>query len=281
MLLQNKYLAAVLLMLLSAPVCQAQELFIISEPASNMPAKSAAFRITDKIMQGHRHALSGSSDDVIMQRIVPELMVGLNRALMFHISMYASTNYKPALKFEGVNLYAKYRFLSVDDVHKHFRMAAFSRVSVIDNPVNYREINLEGDNSGINTGIVATQLLHKLALSATIGHIYALDNIAHKRPEFVPEHALNYVISCGYLLLPFHYKSYNQPNLNVYLELQGKNNFSEYEANTYDVFPALQLILKSYMRIDFGYRYQLKSTIPRNAYSGFLLRFEYNMFNAL
>jgi hypothetical protein len=82
------------------------------------------------------------------------------------------------------------------------------------------------------------------------------------------------------LLLPFHYKSYNQPNLNVYLEMQGRNSLSDYKTNIYELFPAVQLILKSYMRIDLGYRIQLKSNVTRIGTSGFLMRFEYNIFNA-
>jgi hypothetical protein len=157
-------------------------------------------------------------------------------------------------------------------------MAAFSRVSVINHQIHFREINLEGDNSGINNGIVATQLLHKLALSATFGHVYTIDNINDTRPEFVAAHSLNYLFSAGYLLLPFKYKNYNQTNVNIYVEFHGRNGLSEFESNIYDIFPAVQFILKSYMRIDMGYRYQIKSNAARNAYSGYLLRFEYNMF---
>ncbi|MFY8028960.1 MAG: hypothetical protein ACOVPB_07290, partial [Bacteroidia bacterium] len=76
----------------------------------------------------------------------------------------------------------------------------------------------------------------------------------------------------------FKYKNYNQTNVNIYVEFHGRNGLSEFESNIYDIFPAVQFILKSYMRIDMGYRYQIKSNAARNAYSGYLLRFEYNMF---
>jgi hypothetical protein len=261
--------------------CVAQELFIISEPASNMPAKALSFRITNKFMNGHRHSISGKNDDIMMHRIVPEVGIGLNKKFNVRLSTFIANYYQSAMQLEGFNAYLKYRFYSKDDLHKHFRMAAFSRVAVIDHPIYFREVNLEGDNSGINTGLVATQLLHKLALSLTAGHVLVLDNIGFQKPEFVAVHGLNYTLSAGYLLLPFHYKNYNQPNLNVYLELHGRNSLSEYNTNIYDVFPALQLILKSYMRIDLGYRYQIKGNATRNAYTGFLVRFEYNIFNAI
>jgi len=281
MLLQNRISCFIILFVVSTSSLIAQELFVMSEPASNIPAKALSIRLTDKLMNGHRHSISGNSDNIYMQRIVPEVALGLNKQWNIRASAYTSNYYQQNLKLEGFGMYAKYRFYSSDDLHSHFRMAAFARVSVIDHAIYFREINLEGDNSGINTGLVATQLIHKLALSATVGHVYALDNIGYKRPEFVAANSLNYTLSAGYLLLPFKYKNYNQPNLNLYVELNGRNSFSNYETNIYDVYPSLQLILKSYMRIDLGYRYQIKSNAARNAYTGFLLRFEYNIFNAL
>jgi hypothetical protein len=215
-----------------------------------------------------------------MQRVIPEVAIGINKKFTLRMSGYLSNYYQSELKFEGINAYLKYRFFSRDDLHQHFRMAAFSRVSVCNNDFFFREINLEGDHSGINSGIVTTQLLHKLALSATLGYVYLTDNTGYAKPAAIAKNSLNYTLSAGYLLLPFHYKNYNQPNLNIYCELNGRNSLSEYETNIFDVFPALQIIIKSYMRFDLGYRYQIKSNAPRNAYSGFLIRFEYNFFNA-
>lgn len=258
-----------------------QELFVVSEPASNLPAKALSMRVSNKFMSGKRHHISGKNEENWMHRIIPEIGIGLNKKLNLRCSAFIANYYQSNFKLEGINCYLKYRFFSSDDLHRHFRMAAFSRVSIIDHDLYFREINLEGDNAGINNGIVATQLLHKLAISATFGHVFTLDHIGASRPDFVAAHSLNYTLSTGYLLLPFHYKNYHQPNLNVYLELNGRNSLSEYNSNVYDLYPALQLILKSYMRIDLGYRYQIKSNVARNAYSAFLLRFEYNIFNAL
>jgi hypothetical protein len=259
----------------------AQELFVISEPASNIPAKSISMRLTNKIMNGNRHHVSGIGTKNWMQRIVPEINFGINKKVNVKLSAYVANYYQDKMKLEGFNINTKYRFFSRDDVHKHFRMAAFTRVSVIDHGIHFREINLEGDNSGINSGVIATQLLHKLAVSATIGHVYVFDNLGYERPEFVAQNSLNYTISAGYLLFPIKYKNYLQPNINLYLEFQGRNGISAFESHIYDVFPAVQIILKSYMRIDLGYRYQIKSNVQRNAYSSYLIRFEYNMFNAM
>lgn len=280
---KNRFLIlnALLIFLVMNHKAISQELFVNAEPASNMPAKAVSLRLTNKFMNGHRHGIAGNEDNIFMQRIVPELSMGLNKKFNVRLSSFVANYYQESMKLEGFNLYVKYRFFSRDDLHRHFRMAAFSRVAVMNHDIYFREINLEGDNTGIHNGLVATQLLHKLAISATFGHIYTMDNIGYQRPEFVAAHSLHYVLSAGYLLLPFRYKNYNQPNLNLYCEVIGKNSFSEFETNIYDVYPALQLILKSYMRIDLGYRYQIKSNAARNGYSGFLLRFEYNIFNAL
>jgi len=43
-------------------------------------------------------------------------------------------------------------------------------------PIAIDEINLEDDNSGIQAGLVATQLLHKLALSASVNYNRAFNN---------------------------------------------------------------------------------------------------------
>ncbi len=277
MYLHNKLLLVCACLFWACPT-HAQELFIISEPASNLPAKAISMRLTNKFMQGKRHDVNGGGDSVWMHRIVPELAFGVSKNVNVRISGFLANYYQPKIQLEGFNVYVKYRFLSRDDIHQHFRMAAFSRVSVINHQIHFREINLEGDNSGINNGIVATQLLHKLALSATFGHVYTMNNINDTRPEFVAAHSLNYLFSAGYLLLPFKYKNYNQTNVNIYVEFHGRKGLSEFESNIYDIFPAVQFILKSYMRIDMGYRYQIKSNAARNAYSGYLLRFEYNMF---
>ncbi|RYD89747.1 MAG: hypothetical protein EOP54_25125 [Sphingobacteriales bacterium] len=69
---------------------------------------------------------------------------------------------------DGASLYAKYRFLSNDEVQKHFRMAVFGRASYITSPIYQQEIETAMYNSGFEGGIVATQLLHKLALSSAI-----------------------------------------------------------------------------------------------------------------
>ena len=71
-------------------------------------------------------------------------------------------------------MYAKYRFLSYDEVHKHFRMAAFFQGSYSKNQPYYDELSMDGDQSGIQLGIIATQLINKLAVSASLSNVQVL-----------------------------------------------------------------------------------------------------------
>ena len=48
----------------------AQELFVFTEPASNMPAKSIGIRLMNSFM--------GNSDKTINYHVMPEVMVGVN-----------------------------------------------------------------------------------------------------------------------------------------------------------------------------------------------------------
>jgi hypothetical protein len=59
-------------------------------------------------------------------------------------------------KYTGV---WKYRFLSNDGMFSHFRMAAFIEGSLSRNKEMYDELSLEGDQSGIQAGLIATQLV--------------------------------------------------------------------------------------------------------------------------
>src|SRR5882757_4013737 len=96
----------------------AQELYVFSEPASNMPSNSLSAKFT------YRTPVSKYNNDY-KQRYTPELVFGLNRQWMLHVSTSFSDFYSSQLRWESVKTYAKYRFYSNDEVHKHFRMAAF------------------------------------------------------------------------------------------------------------------------------------------------------------
>jgi hypothetical protein len=206
-------------------------------------------------------------------------MWGINKKWMMHFDVSASNYHQPNFKFEGGSWYVKYRFLSIDEVQSHFRMAAYTRAAISNNSFYQNDINFTGDNTGFNSGIIITQLQHKFAASITTGYSQAFNNIGYQLHQAQTNTALNFSISAGYLLFPFHYVNYKQPNFNIYMELLGKNNFAQHQYY-WDVAPAIQLIINSIMRFDLIYQTQIKGTIDRQNKNSYSVRFEYNLLNA-
>lgn len=264
----KQLLMAFSLMAMSCSVLS-QELYVNTEPASNMATQSLGIRLENQ----------GYFSPVYKTRTTLELMYGASKHLMLHGSLYVSDYYQSTQHFEGGSVYAKYRFISIDSVQKHFRGAFFAKLSGINNPIINQEISLEGDNSGLQTGVVFTQLLHKLALSGSASYLHNWDNSGDNYlPAGYSRDALAYTLSAGYLLLPKAYKSYGQTNLNIYAELLGKTN-PGYGQSYLDAAPAVQLIFNSLIRLDFSYRLPLYNSMVRNTGHMYLIRLEYNLFN--
>lgn len=266
----RRYLFIALALLGRAIPVLGQELYVNTEPASNMATRSLGIRLENQ-------GFSQSSD--LKNRSSLELMYGASKNLMLHTTFYASNYYQPGQHFEGVSAYAKYRFLSVDSVQRHFRAAIFAKAANIGNPLNNQEIALEGDNSGLQAGLVFTQLLHKLALSASGSYLRAFNNRGgYLLPAGNSRDALSYTLSAGYLLFPKTYRDYNQVNVNLYTELLGKTN-PGYGQSYLDAAPAIQFIFNSVFRVDLSYRAPLYNSMLRNSQHTYLLRLEYNLFN--
>ena len=237
----------------------AQELYVFTEPASNMPAKSLSLRITANLMGPQ------SWHNRFMQRYTPELMFGISKKIMVHTAATFADMHTTNFRWESIYIYGKYRFFSKDDVHRHFRMALFGEGSYSRSPFHNDEISLLGDKSGVQAGLIATQLINKLAVSATIGHTQVLDQSRYDKVIYVPSRAyqsLNYSLSVGYLLIPRQYTNYNQLNINFYTELLGQKTL---DRKTYftDLAPAFQFIFNSNFKINIGYRFQLNGTSER------------------
>lgn len=266
------------LLALLAAVCiyssgNAQELFVYSEPASNMPAKSMGLRVSNWLMDEPATARTN-------YHLIPEVMLGVNNRLMLHAEGFFSNRNK-SFNAEGVGVYAKYRFYSRDNVYRHFRMAAFARAATNNGDIHQQEITVNGHNTGYQLGLIGTQLLHKLALSGTVYYEQAYNNFNHHyMPAGMADKAINYSLSSGLLILPKHYKGYNQVNMNVMVDVLGQllpQNGKQYM----DIAPSLQFIFKSQTRVDIGYRKELYSNMIRTAPSGFMLRVEHLLFNVL
>lgn len=253
---------------------KAQELFVYTEPASNMAAKSVGVRIDNML----------SKDDYkngTTYNFIPEVMVGVSKNIMVHATGYFS-NADDKFKANGAGVYLKYRLYSIDDVHDHFRIAAFGKFAFNNSNVYQYAINIGRQNTGYEGGVVATKLINKVALSATASVAHAMDNsrqnLVFENAEKKFRNAANYSLSIGKLMLPKEYTSYKQMNMNFMLELLGQTNFG----NGYsylDIAPAVQFIFNSRIRLDFGYRFAIAKKLARFDEQGGLVRFEYNFYN--
>lgn len=268
-----KKVVIVLVLSLTILRSNAQELFVFTEPASNMPAKSVGLRVSNMLM-------NTKASGKINYHLLPEVMWGVNKNLMLHAEGFFSNRNK-SIQAEGASFYGKYRFISKDDVHSHFRMAAYVRASINNSNIHQEEIETNAHNSGYEVGAIATQLLHKVALSATSSYERAMDNSkAHKFPSANSNDAINYTFSVGKLMLPKEYKDYNQTNLNLMVEFLGQR-LNDNGKSFLDMAPSIQFIINSQTRIDIGYRKQLYSNMIRTAPNGFMIRFEHLLFNFL
>jgi hypothetical protein len=257
-----------------AAQAQSQELFSFTEPASNMAAGTIGFRCNATLM-------NDEVENRYNMHVLPEIMIGFSKKWMIHAEGFFSDR-NNGIKAEGASVYAKYRFYSNDEVHRHFRMAAFGRLAFNNSDVHQEAIDLNGHNSGYELGAVATQLLHKVALSTSASLLHAMDNGAEAGFQFENEkrEAINYTFSAGKLLLPKTYKEYKQTNLNAMFELLCQTNLNSGKSFV-DAAPVLQLIFLSKMRMDLGYRLALVNDLYRQASKGYFVRIEYNIFNAL
>lgn len=270
-----KYIILCWLLLQVAGIA-AQELYLYTEPASNVPSKSISAKLSANYLEQRR-----GDRGYLLQRYRPEVYMGISKNFMLKASGTFADMHADDLKFESVSLYGKYRFLSKDEAHRHFRMAAFADASLSRVPFNYEEISLMGDKTGAEAGVVATQLINKLALSGIVSHVQVLDKSRFgSAPLNLPYQAMNYSLSAGYLLFPRKYEHYGQTNFNVYTEVLAQQALDQ--KNYYiDMAPGLQFIFNSNSKLNLGYRFQLGGDMSRMSRSSVLLSFERTFFGAL
>lgn len=263
-----RYFLILSLSLLSFQI-NAQELFVMTEPASNMPTSSIGVR--------DMSLFAFKKNDGYNYHNMPELMWGVNKDWMIHASAFLS-NKQGDLMLEGGSLYAKYRFFSVDDLHSHFRLAAYGRISTSNAEIHQEDIETMGMNSGYEIGAVATQLINKTALSATVSYERAFNNQGNIFPDEWSNSAMNYTFSIGQLMYPKKYTSFKQTNINAMLEFLGQR-LNQNGKSYLDVVPSIQFIINSQARIDLGYRRQIYSDMERISTNSILLKLEYTFFN--
>lgn len=260
--------------ILSVSLSTAQELYVFTEPASNMPSHSIGAKLNSRFGKE-------TASERAVQRYIPELMFGINSRWMAHVTGSFSNMYTPQTRWESIRLYGKYRFLSNDEVHRHFRMAAFGSAVYSRNEQMFDELSDMGDQSVFSGGLVATQLVNKLAISSSAAYIAFIgDRKASSMHHPYPLQALGYSVSAGYLVFPLQYKNFRQTNLNIYLEFLGQRSLGmrKYYA---DLAPAAQLIFNSNTKLNIGYRFQLSGSMLRMMERGWLISLEHTFFNAL
>ena len=250
---------------------KAQELFVFTEPASNMPTGSVGVRLGESLM---KQKINSGYDFHLM----PEIMWGINKNLMVHAAIFAS-NRDSKFEFEGGSFYAKYRLFSTDDLHSHFRIAVFGRASFNNSLINEEEIETMGHNSGFETGIITTKLINKLAISSSLSFEKALDNKPYyKFPALQSNNATNYTLSFGKLVYPKKYTDFKQTNINLMVEFLGQT-LNGNGKSFLDIAPSIQFIINSQARIDLAYRKELFSSMQRTTPNGIYMKLEYTFFN--
>lgn len=239
-----------------------QELYVFADPASNVPAKSLSVKYGSKWMN---EDVLGTK--VLMSRQMTETSIGLNKKWMIRPGVTFSDMYtNRVMKWESFSLYAKYRFVSNDDVHKHFRAAAFLKGVYSTNDLKFDELTSDGDQSVLQAGLILTQLIDKFAVSSTFSLTEVIDDERYSllSSRLLTYRSFNYSISSGYLLFPRKYKSYEQTNFNLYLELIGSQGLDQ-KVYFVDLAPALQFIINSNTKVNLGYRFQVNGNAYRMA----------------
>jgi hypothetical protein len=268
----------------------AQELYPLNEPASTVPKNVVGLRV---ISQNYREVNINRSLEMfrIMYGLTAKLSVMATASISNHHSRTLpadfishehignQTNYftntiqrgkKYPFLFNGVYLFAKYRFLTLDNQNQHLRLAAYADWSNSRTAHDEAEPTLMDDNAGYGGGLIATWLKNRFAASVTWG-IIKPKNYTEALPDIsggpdlptriIYGDAQKLNLSLGYRLYPQHYTSYDQPNWNIYLEFMGKQyNAARVIQNGSEIPPKTPaLIAGSYVEINPGIQYIVKS----------------------
>jgi hypothetical protein len=277
----------------------AQELFPHNEPASTVPKNALGIRLF-----GDTYDETGTRRNMaairLLYGITPKLTFRLTGTVTNHHSeflppdliththtgnqvIYNTQTFQKGLqydyRFNGINVYAKYRFLTNDGQNQHFRMSVYGEWSNVTSAHDETEPNLMDDTRGFGGGLITTFLKKHFAASLTAGIILPGD-YSEVTPDFFGGElhtnikygkAVQYNLSFGYLIFPNKYTSYSETNINVYLEFMGKNyETAKVNQNGTDIQPATELLLSgNYVDIHPGLQFIIKSNLRIEASAGF------------
>ena len=246
----------------------AQELYINTEPASLIPKGTKVVRLNHhSIFLNGTNIMGGIGNAIIMS---PSISYGLSKKIMVSGSFQFSNkpyeqDMMPNFGFSGFKIYSKQRILTTDKQKYHTRLSSFIKYSYHDNKFMKDNLDIELQDTGFEFGIIATQLINKLAISVTSA-LTRISNIDEKytsgstvKWQKINLNTIQNSISAGYLLFPRKYKSYKQTNFNLYLEyltntILTRNFPDRYHKFSSTLAPGIQFIIMSRSRLDFSYK---------------------------
>jgi hypothetical protein len=271
-----KYTTIILAVFFSASGLHAQELFIQSEPASNMPAGIWGVRVSSESWEG----------DHTISRIGIEGMYGVDKYLMVHPLIYGS-NQLNGFNVETYGGYAKYRLYIDDGFKYHFRVAAFGEVLAGEQHSTYPSFSFNGSQPFAGAGMMATLLENRFATNLSVAANDAFKSIPLANGSYSNIKGINSILSAGYLVYPPRYTSFSNPNINIYAEfldyqswfdhVWGGNSLLE-QGNELLLSFGPQVILNSVARFDLAYVALLYSDLPERRPNTVFARFEYNFY---
>lgn len=256
---------------------RAQELFIQTEPASNMPARSWGLRLASDMW---------NANDRVVARLGFEAMYGITKDLMVHLQGFGS-NQVDNFELETYGLYAKYRLYADDDFKYHFRLAVFGEALFGKQNSHSPSFASKGSGPLLTGGVIATLLEGRFAASTTLGVAKATKDIEAGHPTYKNIVGANGSLSMGYLIYPDAYESYSDPNVNIYAEVLGFT--SMFDEVDHDLISSTsgteillsfgpQVILNSLTRIDLAYALTLHSSYTMKKQNSVFIRLEHNFF---
>lgn len=255
-----------------------QELFMNSPAAANI--SKGRLEVRNNIM---------AYDDFRYYHNAVEVNYGVTGRLTMYNHFYYtfSDGYKFIGDYEPM---FRYRFKDIDGKNSHLRFAGQMgfRIPVDSRSIAGNEVEYElhpghkikvfnfindltvpiidfhtTDNYTLRSDIIATGLFHKLAVSGHMGY-----NVNFAQDNFKFGNYWDFGLSFGYLLIPKEYESYNQVNLNLYLENKAwffeKNKFLDQTIINsggfrMDTYVGLQSIFYSTFIAEVGYKIPVHS----------------------
>lgn len=256
----------ILFLLFFSGFSSAQELYINTEPASLIPKGTKVVRLHNHTIFLNENNEPGSQSSAKL--LIPQISYGISKNIMVSAAFQISNNpfdINTNSRFNGFKFYSKQRILSTDKQKYHTRLSSFIKYANHGKWYlpNYKFISntydIDTQDSGVEFGLIATQLIKKLAISVTSGFGVISNKTSDGTYDDKNFNSIHNSISAGYLLFPRKYKSYKQTNFNIYFEYLTSSILSNKYPLRYNKFmstfaPGIQFIIMSRSRLDFGYK---------------------------